>query len=375
MKNIFLRNASLYFNGAIHQGSLLIKRGKISKIFLNEKVSNIKRFHKLKTFRFEIDCNKRLIIPGLIDVHSHLRDMGQCDKETFLTGTQAAAYNGITTTFNMPNTLPPANNSKQIKLWLRRAKNNLYIDVGFIAGIPNDFDNKEVKKIIKRKIIGFKIYPHRPLGNLDWTDENNINHLFKLSSKYNVPIFIHPEWPLREEDEILLRDQRKNGQGNILELHNQAKSSQSELRYIKFIIENYIKFYKENQKNPIIHLCHISSKISFDYIKEIQEEYKNFRISMETTPHHLLLSKNIQLDQPNMGKVDPPLRDSEDQLYLFDQFKKGNLKIIASDHAPHTIIEKNKEFLDAPSGFPEFDTYPILLLDKVLNGEINIKYF
>ena len=379
MRTKILRNASLYLNGVVKQGSLVIKDGKIAKIVFNESTSEQRHFRPLKRFNTEIDCGGRLIIPGLIDIHSHLRDMAQSEKETFLTGTKAAAFNGITTVFNMPNTSPPANSSRQIKLWLRKAKNSLYIDVGFIAGIPDNFNPVEIREIIRQNIIGFKIYPHKPLNNLDWTNKHDLYQLFDLSSKYGIPIFIHPECPILDEEEINFQNQVNSGNRRVLDLYNDIKPNHSELNYVKFVVENYKGYIHKKSLNdsqfPIIHLCHISTKQSFEYLLKIQESDENFKITMEVTPHHLLLNKNIQVDKPTNAKVDPPLRDPSDQLYLYDQLKRGNLKIIASDHAPHTSIEKDKPFYTAPSGFPEFDTYPLILLDKVLKGEIELKNF
>ncbi len=378
MKTTILKNASLYINGNTQVGSLIIKHGKISKILLHNKSSNEEYSCRSKRNSIEIDCNGRLVIPGLIDIHSHLRDMEQSEKETFLTGTKAAAYSGITTVFTMPNTIPPANNVNQIKLWLKKAKSNSYIDVGFIAGFPNNFDDFKIKKMINKSIIGFKIYPHKPLNRIDWTNKEIINQLFDVSSKYNIPIFIHPEWPLTEDEKKYLQNEINSKKVNLLELYDKVKSGDKELRYVKFIIDNYIEYVKENhresQRYPIIHFCHISTKKSYEYIRSIQLADKSFKISMEITPHHLLLSNNINLENPNIGKVDPPLRDQEDQSFLYNQFKKGDLNIIASDHAPHTLNEKSNGFFDAPSGFPEFETYSLILLDKVLNNEIELKY-
>ena len=379
MKTKILKNASLYLNGTTRRGTLVIKHGRIAKIILNENTQKKKLFRLLKRFITEIDCDERLILPGLIDIHSHLRDMAQSEKETFLTGTKAAAFNGITTVFNMPNTTPPANNSKQMKLWLKKAKNNLYIDVGFIAGIPDNFNPIEIREIIKQKIIGFKIYPHKPLNNLDWTNKHNLYKLFDISSKYGIPIFIHPECPILNEEETNFQNQVKSGTKKDLDLYNDIKPNQNELNYVKFVVENYKEYIHKKSLNfqqyPIVHLCHISSKQSFEYLLKIQESDEDFRITMEVTPHHLLLNKTIQIDKSTIAKVDPPLRDTSDQLYLYDQLKRGTLKIIASDHAPHTSNEKDQPFYTAPSGFPEFDTYPLILLGKVLNGEIELKNF
>ena len=85
---------------------------------------------------------------------------------------------------------------------------------------------------------------------------------------------------------------------------------------------------------------------------------KYFRISYEVTPHHLILSNELSLDKETYGKVLPPLRSREHSQFLLNELKKGNILLIGTDHAPHTVEEKSKDYLEAPSGFPGFETYP-----------------
>ena len=122
--------------------------------------------------------------------------MGQSEKETFSTGTKAAAFSGITTVFNMPNTIPPAITSDQIKLWMEKAIGRIYVNVGFIAGIPKKFDEGEIKRIIELGVIGFKIYPLNSINDIDWQDSKNIQNILEISSKYQITIFIHASYPL-----------------------------------------------------------------------------------------------------------------------------------------------------------------------------------
>ena len=114
--------------------------------------SNVKELYNdsIKAFLCVNLCNKKILLPGIIDVHSHLRDLGQSEKEIFITGTKAAAASGITTVFTMPNTSPPSISAERIKNWMRVAKDNLYVDVGFIAGVPADLNEIEFEKIVNQ---------------------------------------------------------------------------------------------------------------------------------------------------------------------------------------------------------------------------------
>jgi dihydroorotase len=305
--------------------------------------------------------------------------MEQNHKETFLTGTKAAASSGITTVFNMPNTVPPAIDAKTLKKWILKAENNIFVDVGFIAGVPQEMDEKEIKKIIDLGIIGFKIYPLNSLNGLDWTNEVNIESLLNISSKYQIPIFIHPDWPLTEKDKNQIYNDCNQKEIKILEIHNNLYPIQNEIRFVEFIIENYEKSIIDKnlppENYPIIHFCHISCKESYLTIKKAIDSNKNFKMYFEITPHHLLLSYSIRLKNENFGKVLPPLRNEIHSKFLFQELKKGNIYLIGTDHAPHTIEEKSRDYLNSPSGFPGFETYPLIILNLVCNYQLPLEIF
>jgi dihydroorotase len=351
---MILKNAKIYNNGLLREGVIHIDKGIIKNIIYNPTDDDLRELSKDNE---EINCEKKTIIPGIIDIHSHLRDMGQSEKETFLTGSKAAAFSGITTTFNMPNTHPPAITSKQVKKWMKKAEKDI-IDLG---------------------VIGFKIYPLNSLSGIDWTDHLNIQKLFHISSIYQIPIFIHADWPLSEEktEEILQNYALENYR--ILELHNNLYPCEMEAEFVNFILENYYKIIADNNLNhinyPIVHFCHISCRESYTLIQKAINQYKKLKITFEITPHHLLLSNKIHLENNSFGKVLPPLRDEVHPQFLYNELKEGKIQLIGTDHAPHTLLEKTKTFSDAPSGFPGFETYPLLLLDKVCQYEVSLENF
>jgi dihydroorotase len=374
---MILKNAKFYSEGLIRKGTLLIKNGLIEKIIFNTEEQKKVKLAKKDQDEKELDCENKLILPGIIDIHSHLRDMDQSEKETFLTGTKAAAFSGITTVFTMPNTIPPAITSEQVALWMKKATQNIYVDVGFIAGVPKEIDEEEVKKIIELGAIGFKIYPLDSINGVDWKEPKNLQHIFDISSKYQIPIFIHASYPLLEKEKETIRQDFDLGNISFLECYNRLDPVKAEEKYVKFVIENYEDYASGNKltpKNyPIIHFCHVSCIESYLEIKKSQEY--NSKISFEVTPHHLLLSNKIKLDNSNYGKVLPPLRDLENSVFLFNELKKGEIEFIGTDHAPHTLAEKAKHFSKSPSGFPGFETYPLLLLDKVFNFQLSLENF
>jgi len=383
---MILKNAKIYVGNSLENGIILIESSKIKQIILNENEFELETIRTQNPDKVEIDCEGRIILPGIIDIHTHLRDMEQSDKETFSTGTKAAVCSGITTVFNMPNTQPPAITATQVERWMNTAQNNIFTDVAFISGVPDDINEEEIKKIIDLGVIGFKIYPLKPLNNCNWHNETNIQKLLLISSKYRIPIFIHPDFIQDEVERIVDDEIHKNM--SLLQIYDQIHPCKNETRYIKFILENYFQVIEKSnlprKKIPIIHFCHVSCKSS---IEEIQNAFDyNFRmvnylcdfepdISFEVTPHHLFLNNDIELGNPSFGKVLPPLRDTENSSFIITQLQEGKINFIGTDHAPHALKEKNLPFFDAPSGFPGFETYSLILLDKVLNGKIEVQKF
>ena len=376
---MILKNGKIFSEGLIHNGDILINSGLITKVVFEPDEKGIKSLIDKNQDGKIIDCDNKIILPGIIDIHSHLRDIGQSEKETFFTGTKAAAYSGITTVFNMPNTKPPAITKKQVKAWMDKAQNNINVNVGFIAGVPKGIDEVEIKKIMELGVIGFKIYPESPLNQIDWKQSANIQKILYISSTYQVPIFIHTAYPLPDNEKEQIVEDFKVLKFSVLELHNRLHPVKMEEKYSNFIIRNYKKYITDNKtepkKYPIIHFCHISCKEAYLLIQKAIISNDNFKISYEVTPHHLFLSKDLSLDNETYGKVLPPLRSREHSQFLLNKLKEGNILLIGTDHAPHTSEEKSKDYLDAPSGFPGFETYPKVLLDQIFNFRLSLENF
>jgi len=144
---MILKNGKIFSKGLIHNGNILINRGIIIKIVFEPDEKGFKNLLDKNQDGKIIDCDNKLILPGIIDIHSHLRDIGQSDKETFFTGTKAAAYSGITTVFNMPNTKPPAITEDQIKKWMIRAQNNINVNVGLLQVSLKDLMTLRLKRL------------------------------------------------------------------------------------------------------------------------------------------------------------------------------------------------------------------------------------
>jgi len=183
---MLLKNGKIYSDGLIRKGIVLVNDGIIQSIVYEPISENYGNLCTQNKNGKEIDCQDKLILPGIIDVHTHLRDMEQSDKETFTTGSKAAAFSGITTVFTMPNTKPPAISSEIVKNWMNKARNKIFVDVGFIAGVPKEMNREEFEKMVNLGVFGFKIYPLNPLSGLDWTNPVNVQMLLSYSSNFQI---------------------------------------------------------------------------------------------------------------------------------------------------------------------------------------------
>ncbi|MGP8024036.1 MAG: dihydroorotase [Methanobacterium sp.] len=288
-----------------------------------------------------INMKGSVILPGLIDAHVHLRDPGLTYKEDFQSGTRAAAIGGFTTIIDMPNTIPPTNTPRAFIEKLKIASKKSIIDFGLHAGVSNPAD---INKVNKLKPASFKIY-------MDLIDKKFLNEIFRVISKINSN---KPLISLHCEDKDIVTNNINN-----------------ELKKKKFKPENYA-----NTRPPLaettavsnalslahaygltIHICHVSVKESVELINKAKKS--NISVTSEITPHHLLLNLSYLKKCGNFAKTNPPLRDNENKI---DVSSLSNIDIIGTDHAPHTISEKEQNIWDAPPGIPNLEsTLPLLL--------------
>lgn len=266
-----------------------------------------------------IDCSGRIIFPGLIDVHVHLREPGFEYKETIKTGSMSAAKGGFTTIMTMPNLNPVPDSVENLKVQMdiinKDSVVNIYPYGAFTKGekgeeLADIDDLAKYVKAISDDGVG--------VNNLELLDQG-----MKLVKKNNLVIASHAE------DNIY----KTAPKGEYLAVE----------REIKYAIKNDVKY----------HFCHMSTKESFDFIREAKEN--GAKITCEVAPHHLFLNEEMINGNPNF-KMNPPLRSSEDMEATIKALLDGTADIIASDHAPHSKEEKQREYSKCPNGIIGLET-------------------
>jgi dihydroorotase-like cyclic amidohydrolase len=262
-------------------------------------------------------------LPGLIDVHVHLRDPGATHKEDLSTGTAAALAGGVVAVLDMPNNTPPTVNGQRLTEKAQIASEKAHCDFGFYLGATED--NAGHGAHLSHRVAGLKIYMGQTYGPLKMTDLAALIAHFQ-SWPADRPIAVHAEGLAMAGAIALARLYGKR-----------------------------------------LHICHVSRKAEIELIRKAKETQRATRLTCEVTPHHLFLTQADAARLGNLAHVKPPLGTEEDQAALW-----GNLDIvdiIASDHAPHTIAEK--EGPEPPPGVPGLETTLPLLLTAVADGRLS----
>ncbi|MGY5860176.1 MAG: dihydroorotase family protein [Candidatus Thorarchaeota archaeon] len=293
-----------------------------------------------------IDCRGLYILPGLIDMHVHLRDLDQSEKEDYETGTMAAAVGGITTVVDMPNSNPPVLTRKILDQKIASASEKRYVNIGFYAGIGKIFDVSMVPDIL-----GLKVYPHSPLLYGVQFDEKQMKKCLHLANKHNLPLLFHPDSSTKDDKPETRKD--------FFLIH----SCESEVASLQAFLDAKIEYEAR------LHVCHVSCAATARMILEHRAEHT---LTAEVTPHHLFLTGEAFSHEGGIAKMLPPLRSPYDTQMLNEALCiKCAIDCVASDHAPHSMSEKTAPFLEAASGIPGLETTLPLMLTEVFEGRMS----
>ena len=346
-----LVNAKAYLDKALIDCSIAVEDGKIFKI---GKETNMPQADE------KIDLKRLLVLPGLIDVHVHLRDEGKAYKEDFYSGTAAAAAGGITTVLDMPNNDPVTMSVASLANRMTIAANKVVINVGFFSEFPKDV--KEIEGIVGEGAVGFKLFAAEQVGGVDISDDKAILEAFKHVSRLNSLTAVHAEdeATLKRAQNELMRIGRNNIQAFL-----KAHSEDVETKAVKRLL-NISK-----QAKMHLHLCHLSTETGLEAVTDAKEA--GSAVTCETTPHHLLLSVEDLRRIGTLAVTMPPVREKRHLDALWKGVRNGSIDILASDHAPHTLKEKERESVwDVKVGIPGLETTLPLLLTEVHRHRLSI---
>ena len=308
---------------------IMVSDGRIEKIDKNISVSADEI----------IDALGKIAAPGLVDMHTHLREPGREDEETILTGTLAAVKGGFTSIACMPNTEPPLDNPAIIKSLKDVIKKDARANVLIIGSITEGRAGKRATDFHKMKKVG-AVAVSDDGSSVD--DETVMAGAFEQSKEENLLIIAHCEDRKMSEHGVM------NHGFTATKLGLKGISSKSEYERVKRDIE------LAKNASARLHIAHVSTKESVDIIRRAKAE--GVKVTAETAPHYLALTEECCAAYDTNTKMNPPLRSGEDVEELKKGLKDGTIDVIATDHAPHTDSEKDVEFAFAPFGIIGLET-------------------
>ena len=309
----------LIINGRIHLMKMGIDTKEAEKIFKEITGGELA----------EIDLENKYIMPGIIDVHTHMRDPGFTHKEDFISGSKACAKAGITTFIDMPNTNPATITKEALEMKRKDAGEKSAVNYGFHFGGSSDNNSEEIKKV--KGVLSTKVFLNVSTGKMLVEDDDVLEDIVKVS--------------------------------NFLTVHAEGE-----------MIKKALEFNKKFGKG--IYICHVSSKEEMEIIEKAKADniFNNefHPVFAEVTPHHLFLDEEMKdsSDEKKMlYRMKPELKTKADREYLWTCIEKGIVDTIGTDHAPHLKSEKMEKIT---FGMPGVETSLALMFTAYNQGKIRL---
>lgn len=341
----------------LKNGQVLIGQEKVQQdIFIEEGIiTQMGRNLQVKDAQV-IDLDGKLIVPGFVDVHVHLREPGLTHKETILTGSRSAARGGWTTIAAMPNTRPVPDSKENLALVQELIKKDAVVKVLPYAAISI--------RQLGDELVDFKALSD--MGAFAFTDDGvGVQEAGKMYATMKACAQLDKVVVAHCEDNSLL----------FKGVVHQGKYAQQEGLPGILSVSESVQIARDVLLSEATgcryHVCHISTKESVRVVRDAKRA--GIPVTAEVTPHHLLLSEDDIVGQDTNYKMNPPLRGADDQLALIEGLLDGTIDCIATDHAPHTEEEKAAGMLKCPFGIVGFETtFPMLYTKFVETGKFTL---
>ncbi len=311
--------------------------------------------------RETLDATGMHVLPGAIDVHVHFRDPGYPHKEDFESGTAAAAFGGVTTVFDMPNTIPPTGTAEILAAKHRMAAEKAHVDFG-LYGLLGEDTIEHVPALVAGGVIGFKCYMGNTFGKIPSPSTGAMLECFEVVAPTGKRISLHAETnSIMERRETRLRNAgRTDALAHI--------ASRPAVVAVEAVSRAAILAEWTGAR---IHILHISSAEELRPLREAKA--RGVDITGETCPHYLMLSADDYAKFSGVIRVNPPVREARNQEPLWRALADGTIDLIATDHAPHSPEEKTRnDIWTVDCGFPGVETQMPLMLTEANAGRYGV---
>ncbi|MGB0428011.1 MAG: dihydroorotase [Flavobacteriales bacterium] len=351
MSLTLIKDAKIVNEGQIFEGDVLIKNGRIEKIASSITEPNAKI----------VDAKGKYLLPGAIDDQVHFREPGLTHKANIASESKAAAAGGITSFMEMPNTVPQALTQELLQDKYDIAKKSAFVNYGFFMGASNT-NIEDVLKTNQKNVPGIKVFMGSSTGDMLVDSEKTLDSIFSRSPML-VATHCEDEATIRANIEIY---KAKYGDDVPFSAHPKIRSAEA------CYLSSSMAVALAKKHKTRLHILHISTAKELDLFSNTQA-LEDKLITAEVCVHHLSFDDSQYEEKGSLIKWNPAVKSKSDQDALWEGLLDNRLDIIATDHAPHTIEEKNNSYFKAPSGGPLVQHALPLMLDMTLEGRIGIE--
>lgn len=353
MKTLLIKNAQI-----VNEGTIFISDVLVQDDLIHEIAENISPKHANTKI---IDAQGAFLIPGAIDDQVHFREPGLTHKGTIASESRAAVAGGITSYIEQPNTIPNAITQEILEAKYDIASKTSYANYSFMMGGTND-NLEEILKINPKNVAGLKLFLGSSTGDML---VDNLTSLEKIFTNTKLLIAVHSE----DEDTVkanLERFKAIHGEDIPVAFHPQIRSVEACYKST----ERIVKLAKKTGAR--LHVFHISTaKELVFFTNKLPIEKK--QITAEVCIHHLWFSDEDYKTKGNLIKWNPAVKTSEDRKALWEALRDNRIDVVATDHAPHTLEEKEQVYTKAPSGGPLVQHAVVAMFEAYHQGKISIE--
>jgi dihydroorotase len=350
MKRTLIKNATIVNEGELIKGDVLLEGEQIRSIGkdLSDATAEV------------VDAKGKYLIPGVIDDQVHFREPGLTHKGTIATESRAGLAGGVTSYIEQPNTNPQTVSIAALEEKMTIANASSFSNYSFNFGGTND-NLEELKRLDKKACAGVKLFLGSSTGNMLVDDQQVLENIFRSTE---MVISAHCE------DEQIIKDNMalyKERYGDDIPMSSHPLIRSAEACFVSS--SKAVALAKKT--NARLHVFHVSTARETELFRN-DIPLKDKRITAEVCTHHLWFSNEDYSDKGSLIKWNPAVKTTQDRTALWDALNDDRIDVLATDHAPHTLEEKNNVYTYAPSGGPLVQHSLLALMEKQKEGKISI---